>query len=53
MSILLQTLFFKINDSRDNAVRVLEKMVFCLVTVDVFLGSDFYQIGFQDSRTND
>ena len=31
-NILLQTHFFKINDSRDNAVGILEKVVFCPVT---------------------
>ena len=35
-SILLQTLSFKINDSRDNAVSVLEKVVFFPVTVNIF-----------------
>ena len=36
-NIFLQTLSFKNNDSQDNAVRVLEKMVFCPVTVNIFM----------------
>ena len=40
-NVLLQTLFFKINDSRDNAVRVQEKVVFCPVTVNIFYGQRF------------
>ena len=50
MSILFQTLFFKINDSRNNAVRVLEKVVLCPVTVNIFMGSDSYQVGCQASK---
>ena len=40
-NILLQTLLFKIIDSRDNAVRVHEKVVFCPVTVNIFYGQQF------------
>ena len=47
---LLLKNFFKIHDSQDNAVRVLEKVVFFPVTVNIFMGSDFYKIGCQASK---
>ena len=39
-NILLKTLFFKINDSRDNSFRVLEKWSSDLWQVNIFMGID-------------
>ena len=49
-NILIQILFLKINNSRDNAVHVLEKVAFFPVTVNIFMGSDFYQVGCQANK---
>ena len=49
-NIFFQTLFFKIIDSRDHAVLLLEKVVICPVIVNISMGSDFFKIGCHASK---